>query len=670
MYKINLFLFLLFSFVGCQPVDSGHQQLMLNEYPELYKAVYERNDRALIAFTYDTTAAVSEQAWRALISTPVNGMDGFIEKVKQANTDLAWTALSTKTLTDEQLAKLQEDFKKSPELRAGIVKVLGRSGNRQSLLFLAENMNSIRGSNFEGEAALAIGRLMVRFNLNGESLKELTANMLNVKDPNLLNRYLYGYFRGRKIPPLDFSGELMQRWDSAGVDLKVNLIRILMHNHSDFILEKLNSPVIDSSSSALAVELVNQLTSRDLNPASEASLTGILNHSNRSVVVHALQRVAANDSLMREGGKLIAAMQDLFTDEAADDIVRLEAARSLAALGVWQGDMEVINALANQNPYYFQQVLDIRRFSDSEKMPLTCSGEEWDELRNDELKFFMAGNALTGWWNNLSPDVQEEYLEEVQECVYVIMEQGNRAQVLSVTGLLSDKQVLPDFEYGLLEDMLSRFALPADIEVYQFYGGLLRDRFPERAASLIDSLAAMGNETLNNTFLDQGWDIEGGTVSKREFLQSDWKRLARLGPEPEMRLQTDLGEIRIRLFPHLAPATISGIDSLAAEGYYDDVAFHRVVQNFVIQGGDIETGLGWGGPDYVIPTEASELTYNRAVVGIASAGRDTEGSQFFIMHQPAWHLNGLYTVIGEVVDGMDVVDQIVVGDRVQKLRIR
>lgn len=111
-----------------------------------------------------------------------------------------------------------------------------------------------------------------------------------------------------------------------------------------------------------------------------------------------------------------------------------------------------------------------------------------------------------------------------------------------------------------------------------------------------------------------------------------------------------------------APATISAYHSLSAGQKYDSVAFHRVVPNFVIQGGDFETGLGFGGPGFVLPTEANAMEYERGVVGIASAGTDTEGSQFFIMHSWAPHLNGRYTQIGVVVEGMDIVDKIAVGD--------
>lgn len=152
-----------------------------------------------------------------------------------------------------------------------------------------------------------------------------------------------------------------------------------------------------------------------------------------------------------------------------------------------------------------------------------------------------------------------------------------------------------------------------------------------------------------------------------KFRTPDWRRLSKLGHDPVLVFETLKGSVRIQLDVLSAPATISGIDSLMRARAYYGIPFHRVVSNFVIQGGDIETQDGFGGPDYVVPTEATTDQYLRGKVGIASAGTDTEGSQFFIMHQWAPHLTGRYTIIGEVIEGMNVVDRIVQGDIVERM---
>ncbi|PKD45326.1 peptidylprolyl isomerase [Rhodohalobacter barkolensis] len=142
-----------------------------------------------------------------------------------------------------------------------------------------------------------------------------------------------------------------------------------------------------------------------------------------------------------------------------------------------------------------------------------------------------------------------------------------------------------------------------------------------------------------------------------------------MGTRPFWELKTEKGTIVVRLDPLSAPFTVSSIDSLTRAGLYDDVVFHRVVRNFVAQGGDFDRKDGFGGPDYRIPTEPSFETFERGMAGIASSGTDTEGSQFFFMHRWSPHLDGHYTNFGEVTRGIDVLDNLQVGDRVLEAAI-
>jgi len=138
---------------------------------------------------------------------------------------------------------------------------------------------------------------------------------------------------------------------------------------------------------------------------------------------------------------------------------------------------------------------------------------------------------------------------------------------------------------------------------------------------------------------------------------------------PTALIQTSRGDIEIELIFETAPLTVLNFIDLAKQGFYDGLIFHRVVPNFVIQGG-CPRADGWGGPSYFIRCEYSDVPFERGTVGIATSGRDTGGSQFFITHSPQPHLDGRYTVFGQVLSGMDVVDQIVVGDLIQKIIIR
>jgi len=122
-------------------------------------------------------------------------------------------------------------------------------------------------------------------------------------------------------------------------------------------------------------------------------------------------------------------------------------------------------------------------------------------------------------------------------------------------------------------------------------------------------------------------------------------------------LHTSSGDISLDLYPADAPQTVNNFVFLARDGFYDDVIFHRVIDGFMIQGGD-PTGTGTGGPGYRFRDEVhSKTRYGRGTLAMANAGPNTNGSQFFICHQNAG-LPNQYTIFGEVTDGMDVVDAI------------
>jgi cyclophilin family peptidyl-prolyl cis-trans isomerase len=123
-------------------------------------------------------------------------------------------------------------------------------------------------------------------------------------------------------------------------------------------------------------------------------------------------------------------------------------------------------------------------------------------------------------------------------------------------------------------------------------------------------------------------------------------------------LHTNAGVIKVRFFDEDAPKTVENFRKLAGEGFYDGLIFHRVIKDFMVQGGDPE-GTGTGGPGYTFEDEINQHKIVRGALAMANAGPDTNGSQFFIVIADAapW-LDGKHTVFGEVIDGMDAVDAI------------
>ena len=145
-----------------------------------------------------------------------------------------------------------------------------------------------------------------------------------------------------------------------------------------------------------------------------------------------------------------------------------------------------------------------------------------------------------------------------------------------------------------------------------------------------------------------------------------------IGKQVTWRITTTRGELAIELLPDVAPWAVATIVTLTRRGYYDGLEFHRVVPNFVVQGGD-PTESGWGGPGFMIPAEPASmldgLGFVAGGVGIADAGRDSGGSQWFVMHSQAPHLDGRYTWVGQVASGDKAADALLIGDEVVRATI-
>lgn len=136
------------------------------------------------------------------------------------------------------------------------------------------------------------------------------------------------------------------------------------------------------------------------------------------------------------------------------------------------------------------------------------------------------------------------------------------------------------------------------------------------------------------------------------------------------QIETQKGTMVIELFEQDAPNTVANFEKLIKEGFYDGLTFHRVIPNFVIQGG-CPNGTGTGGPGYTIKCELKDNPnkHERGSLSMAHAGRDTGGSQFFVCHSPQPHLDGNHTVFGKVIEGLEVVDDIRQGDVMEKVTI-
>jgi cyclophilin family peptidyl-prolyl cis-trans isomerase/HEAT repeat protein len=207
-------------------------------------------------------------------------------------------------------------------------------------------------------------------------------------------------------------------------------------------------------------------------------------------------------------------------------------------------------------------------------------------------------------------------------------------------------------------------------------------------AALTEYGAAAAAPTLTEALSDNDWAIRVRASALLKQLDASSDAALKIRPAPTGRpesayeasrllsppvsthvfIDTDRGTIQLELAVVDAPLSVETFVTLARKGFYDGLTFHRVVPDFVIQGGD-PRGDGEGGPGFTVRDELSQEPYVRGVVGIALDWEDTGGSQFFITHSPQPHLDGRYTVFGQVISGMDVVDRLQQWDTIERIRV-
>jgi cyclophilin family peptidyl-prolyl cis-trans isomerase len=223
-----------------------------------------------------------------------------------------------------------------------------------------------------------------------------------------------------------------------------------------------------------------------------------------------------------------------------------------------------------------------------------------------------------------------------------------------------------------------------------YKAGLSDDAYQARAAALAALAkygAAAASAVLNDALGDREWPVRLRAAELLRALDPASDAGARIRPapgrpvdaygatglvapqvSPHVFLDTDKGSVEIELAVLEAPLTAESFLALARRGYFTGMAIHRVVPNFVVQGGD-PRGDGEGGPGFSLRDEISQRPYLRGTVGMALDGAETGGSQFFITHSPQPHLDNRYTVFGTVVAGMDVVDRLQPWDTITQVRV-
>jgi cyclophilin family peptidyl-prolyl cis-trans isomerase/HEAT repeat protein len=411
---------------------------------------------------------------------------------------------------------------------------------------------------------------------------------------------------------------------------------------------------------------------------------------------------AAHPAVVIQAMRALAAIGDSATtplltrivaDAEADTTLRLEAMTALSVLGSTDSVDLMLDLMTDSSPAMRGAAMRTLARIDPDIFLATLSGLDPDRdwtVRSAEAAA-LATIPPARAQARLQTLLQDRDLRVVPAALAALVaSKAPGADALLIERLRADDFALRAAAARSLAELKAGVAVRALAEAYR--ASLGDSTYVARAAILaalaqLDPTAA--RPFLEEALRDREWAVrvqaaallrEGGAaagaaeaairpaVGGRAIAEQEWRALVSPPFSPHAYIETDRGVIEIELAILDAPLTVANFIALARKGFFDGIAIHRVVPDFVVQDGD-PRGDGEGGPGYTIRDEINMRPYLRGTVGMALDGEDTGGSQFFMTHSPQPHLDGRYTVFGHVVAGMDVVDRLVPWDVIRRVWI-
>lgn len=581
-----------------------------------------------------------------------------------------------------------------------ILEALGRIGSEIALDRVTDFGRAGDNSFVCAGQAMSVARFALRGLKNEQSIWFCFEQLSNVS-PDARWKALFALWRAAPHGLIDI--EIAKR-DSLltvlsrdpNVDVRINLVTLFARSKSNYAMDLVQSMQADDRAHPdweVEVQLVRAIAAfAAFAPDRLNDLTEYLNFPNDHVKIAALQafsgisrqtvEASADTASLRQvlvrlattknpsaelvRGEAIVAQAKLFPEEFArknymgeKDLTIHEKTKVIEALSYIPSGRSLsitLFALDDANVRIAMTAWDfIRRFlTPSTLDKIRSNNQEWGDARSTLYRKTL--NALK------RKDMAITHLV------------SNALADTSYFGMFREAKIADSLVLAL-KDAYALLSSPDDVEAMQAAAaamGSIKDaRFvPELEKALNDpdktvsTTAAVALRQITGT--DYSRKIPQST--KALHVDYDWSTLEALSPSAKAIIKTNKGTIALQLLKDDAPFTVLNFVKLVRRNFYNGLSFHRVVPNFVIQGGD-PRGDGWGGPGFAIRSEYSFATFARGAAGIASAGKDTEGCQFFITHQPTPHLDGRYTVFGRVLIGQDVVDRIQIGDTIERIMI-
>lgn len=634
-----LFVSVLLSSCQVEPKPSDKNNVVIDHYPRIAQQITDRDFEGLFNYTEHENSTLSGLAWRAIAHSNPEVTDEFVEHIINIDQHDAWFALSLQDLSGSQIEMILQYHRNGSIDSEGVCEVFFRHGDDEILQYLLADEEGLLQSDL---CSRAVGGITTRVPVDDFTKQTIFDLVFNTDNFTIQRNLLYGMYRTTLNRPRQgdtIMRAISQLFEYRGVqftpELDEFLLRIAGREAFNHIMERRSDRDLNLHTQ-LSNELARNMITFDDANLPVGDVKRLLSHKAANVRAQALESLLDFDEL---DSALISYIEKEIAQQTRNSEVFVRSLTLLQQHGVEIENYKMrLSFFDNDNPHLKHLILPLFREMEDETEYLERIKTNIDRGGISGLR---ATQALSNYFIRDFND--PDRVEQTRELVFYALEHGDRSVISAIDVFLRNPRVIFEDDYD---------------RIYEHYATFVENEQWEKANDL--------EEVMKNRFMGIFESLE---IPEPSFYSPNWDRLYSMGTRPYWILETNRGNIEIELDPLSAPFTVSSIDSLTRADKYNDVPFHRVIRNFVAQGGDIDRKDGLGGPDYRLPTEPSINTFNRGKVGVASSGLDTEGSQFFINYQWTPHLDGDYTIFGRVTKGMDVADQIQIGDIIKKARI-
>ncbi len=581
-----------------------------------------------------------------------------------------------------------------------ILEALGKIGSESAMDALTEYKSPGGNAYVSASQVLSVGRFALRGFKNEQSIW-FCFEQLSSSSPDVRWKALFSLWRAAPHGLIDI--EIAKRESlltviarDRNIDVRINLVTLLGRSKSSIAAELVQWMQADDRANpnwAVEVQLVRAIASFGVAaPEKLDDLIEYLGSSNDHVKITALQSFSGVSRQTVEASVDTARLRPVLirlanTKSSSAELVRGEAIIALAKI--------FPEEFARKNFMGEKDLTTREKTKVIEALSYIPSGRSLSstlfELDDANVRVAMAAWDFVRRF--LTPSTLDKMRSNNQEwgdarsMLYRKTLNALKRKDMAITHLVSN--ALADTAYfGMfrevnladslilaLKDAYGLLASPDDVEAMQAVAAAMGSIKDSRFVPSLEKALNDPDKTVATTASAALRQITGNDYSskipqstKALHVDYDWPTLESLSPASRAIIKTNKGIITLQLLRDDAPFTVLNFVKLVRKNFYKGLSFHRVVPDFVIQGGD-PRGDGWGGPGFAIRSEFSFAPFARGAAGIASAGKDTEGCQFFITHQPTPHLDGRYTVFARVVDGQDVVDRIQIGDTIEQIMI-